>query len=104
LKSLVPISDKAFLAEGWNGDQDIIPKSQVVGPDFESQKSTAWWISAWILKKKHLKYSKKKQRWFNTDNGNSWQKKEIIRHVPKRIHKAQAPPDPELIRPTNQGD
>ena len=61
LESLVRISDKAFKATAFDGSQDIIPASQVFGRDYEVMKSDAYWISAWILEKKSIQYSGKKQ-------------------------------------------
>ena len=66
LESLVRISPKAFKATAFDGSSDIIPASQVFGRDFEVVKSEAWWISAWILEKKKLTYSKKKYVYFKT--------------------------------------
>lgn len=65
LKSLVSISDRAFLATAFDGSEAIIPKSQVFGPDLDVKKSEAWWITAWILEKKNLQYSTKKEAWFD---------------------------------------
>lgn len=67
LKSLELISDKAYKAEAFDGSSDIIPASQVFGPDHEVSKSEAWWISAWILEKKSIQYSTKKSAWFEQD-------------------------------------
>lgn len=64
LQSLVSISDKAFKAVGFDGSEDILPKSQVFGQDFDVTKSEAYWISAWILEKKNIQYSSKKIKWF----------------------------------------
>lgn len=68
LESLVSISDKAYLAKCFDGSSDIIPKSQVFGFDTQTQKSDAYWISAWILQKKNLQYSGKKARYFEKPN------------------------------------
>lgn len=67
LQSLVSISDKAYLATAFDGSEAVIPKSQVIGPDMDVEKSEAWWISAWILEKKSLQYSTKKAAWFDSD-------------------------------------
>lgn len=64
LESLISISPKAYRAVAYDGTSAIIPKSQVLGPDTEVQKSDAYWISAWILEKKDIQYSDKKVRWF----------------------------------------
>lgn len=64
LLSLVSISDKAYKATDFNGNSDIIPKSQVFGPDLEVTKCEAYWISEWILSKKNLTYGSK-TAWVN---------------------------------------
>ena len=84
LESLVRISDKAFKATAFDGSSDIIPASQVFGQDYEVQKSDAWWISAWILEKKSIQYSTKKQAWFD-ENGHQLPTYTIERHTPEKI-------------------
>lgn len=69
LQSLVAISDKAYKATAFDGSSDIIPASQVFGPDYEVSKSQAYWISAWILDKKSIQYSKKKSAFFDKETG-----------------------------------
>lgn len=64
LESLTSISEKAYKAVAFDGSSAILPKSQVFGPDYEVQKSDAYWISAWILEQKDIQYSSKKVRWF----------------------------------------
>ena len=82
LESLVRISDKAFKATAFDGSSDIIPASQVFGVDFEVHKSDAYWISAWILGKKSIQYSSKKQAWFD-ENGHMMPTYTIERHMPE---------------------
>ncbi len=84
LESLVRISDKAFKATAFDGSCDIIPASQIFGPDFEVQKSDAWWIAAWILEKKNLQYSHKKQAWFD-EKGRRLPDVTIEQHVPGKV-------------------
>lgn len=84
LESLVRISDKAFKATAFDGTSDIIPSSQVFGRDYEVMKSDAWWISAWILEKKSIQYSGKKQAWFD-ENGNQLPTYTIERHTPEKL-------------------
>ena len=81
LESLVRISDKAFKA--FDGSSDIIPASQVFGRDYEVMKSDAYWISAWILEKKSIQYSGKKQAWFD-ENGHMMPTYTIERHTPEK--------------------
>ena len=67
LKSLERISDKAFKAVSFDGNLDIIPQSHVFGQDYDVMKSDAYWISAWILERKNIQYSEKKEAWFDED-------------------------------------
>ena len=83
LESLVRISDKAFKATAFDGSSDIIPASHVFGCDYEVQKSDAYWISAWILEKKSIQYSSKKQAWFD-ENGHMMPTYTIERHTPEK--------------------
>lgn len=97
LKSLVSISDKAFKATTFTGVIEIIPKSQVFGIDNAVYKSDAYWISAWILKKKNIQYSTRKEAWFD-ENGNMLPTYHIEKHVPKRIEPVKTEPDATLTR------
>ena len=83
LESLVRISDKAFKATAFDGSHDIIPASQVFGRDYEVTKSEAYWISSWILEKKSIQYSSKKQAWFD-ENGHQLPTYTIERHTPAK--------------------
>ena len=83
LESLVRISDKAFKATAFDSSSDIIPASQVFGRDYEVMKSDAYWISAWILEKKSIQYSGKKQAWFD-ENGHQLPTYTIERHMPEK--------------------
>lgn len=67
LASLDAISDKACKAVAFDGSTAIIPVSQVYGQDFQSVKSEAWWISAWILDRVELQHSTKKVAYFDKD-------------------------------------
>ncbi len=83
LESLVRISDKAFKATAFDGSSDIIPASQVFGRDYEVMKSDAYWISAWILEKKSIQYSPKKQAWFD-ENRHRLPTYTVERHTPEK--------------------
>lgn len=83
LESLVRISDKALRATAFDGTTDIIPASQVFGQDNEVAKSEAWWISAWILERKNIQYSSKKQAWFD-ETGHQLPTVTIERHTPEK--------------------
>lgn len=67
LESLRRISDKAYLARSYDGSEDVIPASQVYGPDYDVTKSEAWWIAEWILAKKNIQWSGKKSAWFDSE-------------------------------------
>jgi len=84
LQSLVSISDKAYKATAFDGSETILPKSQVIAKDYDVQKSDAYWISAWILEKKELQYSSKKEAWFD-ENGNMLATYHIEKHNPQII-------------------
>lgn len=84
LESLERISDKAFLATAFDGSTDVIPASQVYGEDYEVEKSEAWWISAWILERKNIQYSRKKQAWFD-EEGRRLPSYSVERHTPERM-------------------
>lgn len=82
LSSLTSISEKAYKATAFDGSTAIIPKSQVFGYDYDVQKSTAYWISEWILKQKQLQYSNKKKAWFDSVSRKQLPNIEIKRHIP----------------------
>lgn len=82
LESFVRISDKCFRAKGFDGSEDLIPASQYFGPDFEVQKSDAYWISAWILERKSIQYSEKKSAYFD-GFGNRLPSIEVHKHTPE---------------------
>lgn len=85
LKSLVPISAKAYVAEDFNGNEDVIPSSQVFGQDWDVLNSEAWWISAWILEKKKITYSNKKESVFDTETGEKQNRVFVHKHIPEAI-------------------
>ena len=89
LESLTRISDKAYKATAFDGSSDIIPASQVFGQDWDVQKSDAYWISAWILEKKSIQYSAKKQAWFD-ENGKMLPTYTIERHTPDKVEAKQS--------------
>ena len=84
LESLTRISDKAYKAVAFDGSSDVIPASQVFGQDLDVQKSDAYWISAWILSKKSIQYSSKKQAWFD-ESGKMLPTYTIERHIPDKV-------------------
>lgn len=100
LKSLVSISEKCYKATCFDGSEDLIPKSQVFGVDYSSQKSDAYWISEWILSKKNLQYSYKKWTYITKDGRNVGQI-EFKHHIPEKLDISVIKHDETLTRPTN---
>jgi hypothetical protein len=80
----VRISEKAYKVRSFDGSEDIIPASQVFGPDYDVQKCEAYWIAAWILQKKSIQWSDKKEAWFD-ENGNRLPDYTIERHKPAKV-------------------
>lgn len=64
---MAPISPKCYKAIAFNGSEALIPTSQYFGEDYEVSKCEAHWISAWILERKELQYSRKKVKWFKKE-------------------------------------
>lgn len=97
LSSLTQISPKCYKAVAFDGSEALIPFSQYFGQDNSVSKSDAYWISAWILGKKDLQYSAKKEAWFD-EKGNMLPTYHIEKHVPKRIEAQIVEPDKKLMR------
>ena len=85
LASLEPISPLAYKAVAFDGSSDIIPASQIFGQDYEVAKSDAYWVSAWILEKKSLQYSRKKSATFDKDTRRRIPEIIIEKHHPDRV-------------------
>lgn len=85
LSELRSISPKAYKATAFDGSSDIIPASQVFGQDFDVEKSDAYWISAWILEKKNIQYSWKKEAWFDADTRKMLPTYTVEKHNPERM-------------------
>lgn len=83
LQSLTQITPNCYKAVAFDGSEDLIPASQVFGQDWDVNKSEAYWISAWILERKNIQYSTKKEAWFG-DNGQMLPKITYQHHVPER--------------------
>lgn len=79
------ISDKAYKVRSFDGSEDIIPASQVFGKDNEVFKVEAYWIAAWILAKKSIQYSHKKEAWFDTETRKQLPTYTIERHTPGKV-------------------
>lgn len=96
LQCLTSISDKCYKAYGFDGSEDFIPKSQVYGKDYEVNKCDAYWIAAWILEKKSLQYSGKKERWFDSEIGKMLPTYTFEKHVPTKVEVVENQPIKEL--------
>lgn len=97
LESLVSISDRAFKAKAFDGSEAVIPKSQVMGSDTGVVKSDAYWITAWILERKSLQFSRKKEAWFD-ETGKMLPSYRIERHIPTPKDPVQSNIHEELIK------
>ena len=82
LLDLQEISEKAYKAVAFDGSEAILPKSQVFGRDLDVAKSDAYWISAWILEKKPLQYSSKKEAYFDSESRKQLPSVTIDKHIP----------------------
>lgn len=84
LQSLRNISAKACKVTDFTGAEEIIPSSQIFGQDYDVMKSDAYWIAAWILEKKNIQYSRKKEAWFDADSRKMMPTYTVTHHVPER--------------------
>ena len=98
LESMTPISPKCYKAVAYDGSEALIPASQYFGEDYDKLKSNAHWISDWILSKKDLQYSSKKEAWFDRDTGKMLPKYTFEKHVPTKIENKKVKPDESLTR------
>lgn len=87
VQCLISISGKAVKISCFDGSEDIFPKSQIFGQDWDIVKSDAYWIAAWILEKKNIQYSTKKEAWFNKETGERLPTYTIRKHTPEKINK-----------------
>lgn len=97
LSSLTSISPKCYKAVAFDGSEALIPASQYFGQDYSVTKSEAHWISAWILSKKELQYSDKKEAWFD-ENGNMQPTYHVEHHIPEKKEAINLEPIKELSR------
>jgi hypothetical protein len=72
-------------ATAFDGSEALIPTSQIFGQDYSVSKSEAYWISAWILEKKDLQYSPKKEAWFDSVTRKMMPTYKIEKHTPERV-------------------
>ena len=96
IKDAVQISDKAVKITTFDGATDIIPTSQIAGWD-NSRQTDSLWISAWILEKKTLQYSKKKWALLSKD-GRLFKPAEVKTHEPAKVENFESKGDAELER------
>lgn len=89
LKSFDPISSKCYKAVAYDGSEALIPASQCMGIDYEVGKSLAVWISAWILERKSLQYSRKKSAEFTPD-GRKISKWKVSHHTPDKVEEVES--------------
>lgn len=95
LKSLRSISPKAWLAEDYNGDKDVLPK-RCVWPDLKAEN--AYWVAEWILEKKTLTFSRKHDGWLDTESLRVSPVVIVEHHIPVRIEPKQTDADSSLTR------
>lgn len=98
LESLTRISPACYRARAFDGSEALIPSSQVYGDDEQVSKSDAWWISAWILEKKSIQYSSKKEAWFDSETGRMLPTFIITHHIPDRVEPVESNSLPHLKR------
>jgi len=85
--SLTYISNKAVKIISFDGSEDIFPDSQIFGEDYDVTKSEAYWLASWLLPKKNIQYSSKKQAWFDNATRCQLPNYKIVKHIPKKINK-----------------
>ena len=85
LKSLTQISEKCFKAVAFDASEARSPKSQEYGLDYSVSKSDAYWISAWVLERKSLQYSTKKEAFFDSETLQMLPNITITEHIPEKI-------------------
>lgn len=95
---MTPISSACFKARSFDGSEALIPASQVFGQDYEVSKSEAWWITAWILERKSIQYSSKKEGWFDSDSGKQLPSFTVTKHIPDPQSPIIPTPDESLTR------
>ena len=98
LSSLTRISDKCMLATAFDGSEALIPNSQIFGQDYSVNKSEAHWISAWILDKKDIQYSSKKEAWFDSESRKMVPHFVFTKKTPAKIEFTEVQPIKELER------
>lgn len=80
-KEMRDISPKAVVIKCHDGTSDVFPKSTIFG--YDNERDNAVWIAAWILDKKSITFSRKKERMFG-DDGKEQDSVEVYHHIPKK--------------------
>ena len=89
---------KAYKVRTFDGSESFIPEQFVYERDWEVQKSEAYWISAWILEKKTIQYSRKKSAWFDRQTRRKLQTYIVERHVAEKMQPVESNEIEELRR------
>lgn len=84
LKSLIQISDKAYKATAFDGSTAIFPISQIYGENLFDKPNT-FWISEWILARKTIQYSHKKEAFFDSKTRKMLPTIKVSMHIPAPI-------------------
>lgn len=80
LKEVSSISPKAYKVEDYQGNTEIMPKSQM-----RLKRGNTWWATKWILEQKKLTYSYKSLCWVDFLRGKSKPHVTVEEYVPKKI-------------------
>ena len=83
LSSWIQISPKAYKATDFQGNTDIIPKSQVIKEVLDGKEGSTVWISSWLLSKKSLVYGSKTALF--DEKGRERKPTKVEVHEPKKI-------------------
>lgn len=98
VKSIEPSrSGKAYKVTTFDGSEDWIPSQFIFGEDYEVGKSDAYWIAEWILEKKSLQYSDKKESYFDSITRQQLPNVVVKHHVPDKVNK-EAKHDDSLFK------
>ena len=94
-KSIVDISAKCLKVSDYNGNEELIPKSQVYGFS-DGGNTQSIWIAAWLVEKRSLNYSTKKEGWFDASGNNYCSVTEKI--IPEEVMPSEVEEITELLR------
>lgn len=88
----------AYKVRTFDGQEDFIPAQFVYERDLDVEKSEAWWISAWILERKHVQYSAKKSASFDRQTRQQMSTRVVERHKAERMQPVESNEIEELRR------